>query len=215
MASHSFCHPADEPCPGELRPESQRRTPPDRGLVLLQAKDRVGPEIWVLYGKVDRPVILRDDLYLDNSLNDFYRDNKGRCFLLVPYAEEQTPNRYQIADEAYKRAMALGITERPEIFFTCVYQFQLPEYCCIDIHAARGKEILEENKCHTLIGFEKARLAEQMGPTRFSVQQGKKIQPVTIHAEAEASINLKFALNTLILHHGYSGDKLQSCWDKL
>lgn len=200
-----------------LRPQSQRRRPPDRGIVLLDAKDRIGPSIWALYGKVDRPVVLRDDLYLDNALNDFYRDDNGRAFLLLPYASEESPQRFEIADSAYRRAVALGVTEKPEIFFTCVYQFQLPEFRCIHIHADSGDQILEEDKCLRLMTFEKLRLMDSMGSTDFSVKPATKIFPVQIHCEnsqAEPSMNLQFALNTLVLHHGYDLARLRSAWNQ-
>ena len=202
---------------GALRPESSRRVPPDRGIVLLDAKDRIGPKIWALYGKVERPVVLKDDLYLDNSLNDFYRDANGYPFLLLPYVSEDDQNRFEIADAAYRRAVALGVTERPEIFFTCVYLFQLPDYRCVHIHADKGDDILPEEKCLQLLEFEQLRLMDEMGRTQFTVQPGKKILPVTItceHTQMQPSTNLQFALNTLVLHHAYDATKLQRVWER-
>lgn len=207
---------AEHTAPDGLRPQSQRRVPPDRGIVLLDAKDRIGPRIWALYGKVDRPVVLRDDLYLDNSLNDFYRDNNGQAFLLLPYIAADAADRFEQADAAYRRAVALGVTERPEIFFTCVYLFQLPEYRCVHIHADDADQVLEEQKCLQLMEFEKLRLLDEMGATRFSVQADRKILPVSVHCALESgrpSTNLLFALNSLVLHHRYSAAGLQSVWD--
>ncbi len=198
----------------ELRPESERRTKPDRGIVLLQAKDRIGPFIWALYGKVERPVILKDDLYIDNSLNDFYRDEQGRCFLLLPYVSDDDPKCFEVADAAYRRAVALGVVERPEIFFTCVYQFQLPEYRCIDIHSDSGNEILEVDKCITLLNFEKARLGMASKTIGFELVD-RKIKPVVMHADQEPSINMEFALNSLALHHEYDAAKLTDLWSRL
>lgn len=198
-----------------LRPQSQRRRPPDRGIVLLDAKDRIGPKIWALYGKVDRPIVLKDDLYLDNARNDFYRDDSGFAFLLLPYAQPDSPDRFEIADAAYRRAVALGVTEKPEVFFTCVYQFQLPEFRCIHIHADSNDQVLEEEKCLRLMTFEKLRLMDAMGNTDFSVKSATKIFPVQLHCEnpeAEPSMNLQFALNTLVLHHGYDQAKLRYAW---
>lgn len=200
-----------------MRSPEQRRRPPDRGIVLLDAKDRIGPKIWALYGKVDRPTVLRDDLYIDSALNDFYRDNDGYAFLLLPYTSPDSPDHFAIADAAYRRAVALGVTEKPEIFFTCVYQFQLPEYRCIHIHADVGEQILEADKCLRLMAFEKLRLLDEMGETRFSVQADKKIFPVSIHcanAGAKPSTNLQLALNTLVLHHGFDSQQLQAAWSR-
>lgn len=198
-----------------LRPSDQRRVPPDRGIVLLAAKDRIGPAIWSLYGRVDRPVILKDDLYLDNNVNDFYRDQQGRAFLLLPYIAEDAEDRFELADAAYRRAVALGVSERPEIFFTCVYQFQLPEYRCTHVHADNTEDIVEEDKCLTLLGFEKARLGAVMGEVGFTLQPGKKINPVLVNAAAEPSINMMFALTTLVLHHAYDLPRLQRSWQQL
>ena len=202
--------------PDGLRPQSQRRVPPDRGIVLLDAKDRIGPRIWALYGKVERPVVLRDDLYLDNALNDFYRDQDGRAFLLLPYIAADARDRFDRADAAYRRAVALGVTERPEIFFTCVYLFQLPEYRCVHIHADEADQVLEEEKCIQLMEFEKLRQLDELGASRFSVQRDRKIMPVSVQCEIDSgrpSTNLLFALNTLALHHGYDAPRLQSVWD--
>lgn len=201
---------------GLLRPDFQRRKPPDRGIVLLAAKGRLGPKIWALYGKVERPVVLRDDCYLDNAQNPFYRDQDGHAFLLVPYIAPDTASSFELADAAYRRAVALGVIEKPEIFFTCVYQFQLPEFRCLHIHADKADEVLEEDKCIQLMGFEKLRLRYEPGTLRFSVEQGKKLMPVTVHCERNAaapSTNLLFALNSLVLHHYYNVSKLQSVWD--
>ena len=203
--------PNDQNSPA-LRPDHQRRVPPDRGIIPLEAKERIGPKIWALYGKVDRPVILKDDLYIDNKFNEFYRDQNGWAFLLLPYIPENAPDRFEQADAAYRRAVALGVTERPEIFFTCVYQFQLPDYRCIDAHTDRGDEIVEEEKCLLLMAFEKARLADVMGATGFTLHRGEKINPVTIHCSGKPSTNLVFAVNTLVLHHGYDLVKLQQAW---
>jgi hypothetical protein len=208
--SQEVAHSYPDP---ERRSPEQRRVPPDRGIVLLQAKGRIGPEVWALYGKVERPVVLKDDLYIDNRLNDFYRDAMGRAFVLLPYVPEDVPNRFELADAAYRRAVALGVTEQPEIFFTCVYQFQLPDYRCIGIHADQDNEILSEPKCLQLLYFEQARLAEQMGATHLSIQTGVKIKPVTVRSKGEPSNNLLFALNTLVLHHGYDVDQLCKVWD--
>lgn len=202
---------------GELRDESQRRSPPDRGIVLLEAKDRIGPMIWALYGKVDRPTVLKDDLYIDNALNDFYRDSSGYPFLLLPYVSVAAANRFEIADAAYRRSVALGVTERPEIFFTCVYQFQLPEYRCLHIHADKSDEVLEEEKCLRLMHFEKLRLLDEMGETHFSLRADTKLFPVVVHcqqADATPSMNLQFALNTLVLHHGYGVEQLTAAWHR-
>ncbi len=196
-----------------LRPDHLRRTPPDRGIIPLEAKGRIGPAIWALYGKVDRPVILKDDVYIDNKLNDFYRDAQGWAFLLLPYIAEDATDRFEQADAAYRRAVALGITERPEIFFTCVYQFQLPEYRCIDAHADRGEHIVEEQKCLLLMGFEKARLGDALGLTGFSLRPNDKTKPVAIDSSGKASTNLVFALNTLVLHHNYDLAALQRAWE--
>ena len=200
----------------ELRPQAQRRVPPDRGIVLLDAKGRIGPRIWALYGRVDRPVVLKDDYYLDNSLNPFYRDAQGHAFLLLPFVEPDAADRYEIADAAYRRAVALGITESPEIFFTCVYQFQLPEYRCVNIHADTAEEKLPESKYLQLMVFEKLRLGYPSGALRFVVEVGKKIMPVTVQREQttiEPSTNLLFAVNSLVLHYGYDTDRLQAAWD--
>lgn len=202
---------------GELRHESQRRCPPDRGIVLLEAKDRIGPMIWALYGKVDKPTVLKDDLYVDNALNDFYRDSNGFPFLLLPFVSAAAANRFEVADAAYRRAVALGVIERPEIFFTCVYQFQLPEYRCLHIHADRGAEVLEEEKCLRLMNFEKLRLLDEMGETHFTLRTETKLFPVEVHcqhADAEPSMNLQFALNTLVIHHGYNAEQLASAWHR-
>lgn len=202
----------------ELRPETERRVPPDRGIVLLDAKDRIGPKIWALYGRVDRPAVLRDDLYLDSALNDFCRDSNGYPFILLPYVPPDAENRFELADAAYRRAVALGVTEKPEIFFTCVYQFQLPEYRCVHIHADRGDQILEEEKCLRLMEFEKLRQFEELGTVTIAVNIDRKILPVSLHcenAQAEPSTNMQFALNTLVLHHGYNADKLQQAWDRV
>lgn len=203
---------------GEVRPESQRRVPPDRGIILLDAKDRIGPKIWALYGKVERPVVLKDDLYVDNALNDFYRDLDGYPFLLLPYVAPETPEHYTVADAAYRRAVALGVTERPEIFFTCVYLFQLPEYRCVHIHADQPDEVLNEEKCLQLMAFEKLRLWDSLTNAQFSVAAGTKILPVTVEAvipSAKPSTNLLFAVNSLALHHGYSANRLQAAWDQV
>lgn len=197
----------------DLRPAEERRRPPDRGIILLQAKDRIGPKIWALYGKVDKPTILKDDLYLDNSLNDFYRDANGYAFLLLPYFTEDDPNRFEAADAAYRRAAALGITEKPEVFFTCVYQFQLPDYRCVAIHKDKAEDILEEEKCLTLMAFEKARLSPQLEDALFLVESSRKIKPVDIISKGEASPNLTFALNMLAIHHHYDSEGLQAAWD--
>ena len=196
----------------ERRPEQQRRPQPDRGIILLDAKDRIGPKIWALYGRVEKPVILRDDTYIDNRFNGYYRDAQGHAFLLVPLVDDNAPDRYEQADLAYRRAVALGVTEGPELFFTCLYQFEIPDYCCVDIHAAKPDEILLEDKCLTLMGFEKARLAPGLDSVEFVVAAGLKVKPVSVlHASAESS-NLMFATNTLVLHHGYGADQLNQCW---
>lgn len=204
----TVCYPEKK-----LRTPEQRRSPPDRGIVLLDAKERLGPQIWALYGRVDVPVVLKDDLYLDNRFNDFYRDNNGHAFLLLPAIVQDPAARYEVADAAFRRAVALGVTENPIIFFTCVYQMQLPDYCCVDIHTAAPKEVLPEEKCRTLLHFEQARLGDEMGEAWFSVDHGKKMNPVTIHCAGATSINLEFALNTLVLHHGYLAGDLQGLWD--
>ncbi len=199
-----------------VRPASERRKPPDRGIVLLEAKDRIGPRIWALHGKVERPVVLRDDYYVDNTDNDFYRDHNGHAFLLLPYVAPDAEDRFAVADAAYRRAVALGVTERPEIFFTCVYLFQLPEYRCIHIHADREEDILSEAKCLQLMHFEKLRMLDELGRVRFGVRDGRKVMPVECHCErpdAGPSTNLTFALNSLVLHHAYSAGQLQAAWD--
>lgn len=198
----------------ELRPQQQRRQQPDRGIIPIQAKGRIGPELWALFGKVDKPVILKDDLYLNSEDNEFYRDSQGRAFLLLPYVEESNPQRYQIADAAFRRAVALGICERPEVFFTCLYQYQLPEYRCIHVHADKSEDVLEENKCLLLMAFEKARLQSTMGTAQFTLERDKKIAPVTVHSTGKASNNLLFALNTLVLHHGYDQARVNHAWER-
>jgi len=200
--------------PSQVRAPDQRRRPPDRGIVLLSAKDRIGPEIWALYGKVDKPTILKDDLYLDPSKNNFCRDKLGHCFLLLPYANPEAADCFEIADNAYRRARALGVTEKPEIFFTCVYQFQLPDYRCIDVHRSKGEEILEEDKCIKLVTFEKARLFDQISDAQFNVHRQSKINPVTIYCAGQPSTNLVFALNNLVLHHNYTTEALQQLWEQ-
>lgn len=200
-----------------LRPPEQRRTPPDRGIVLLEAKGRIGPHVWALYGRVEKPVILKDDLYLDNSLNEFYRDSEGQAFILLPYlaeseSEADDVKRMELADAAYRRAIALGVTERPEIFFSCVYQFQVPDYRCVAIHSDRGSDILQEDKCLRLIAFEQARLKDQLAKPSFHIESGKKIQPLTIRSAGEPSNNLLYALNTLVIHHGYTEDGINALW---
>ena len=203
----------DKSLAARLRGPEQRRVPPDRGIVLLSAKGRIGPQIWALYGKVDTPAILKDDKYEDNRDNEFYRDSKGCALLLLPYVSQDDPKRYELVDKIYRRSVGLGITESSMIFFTCVYQFDVPDYCCIAVHEASGDDILAEEKCHTLVHFERARLGEQMGETRFSVEQGRKVKPVTIHSNRPASTNLALALNMLVLHHQYSEKALQTLWD--
>jgi hypothetical protein len=205
---------AENTATAELRSPEQRRVPPDRGIVLLEAKGRVGPKIWALYGKVDQPVILKDDKFVDNRYNEFYRDNQGRAFLLLPLIAPDDAERYELADAAYRRAVGLGVTENAMIFFTCVYQFDIPDYCCIAIHSATGQDVLEEDKCHTLLRFEQARLGERMGTTEFLVEVGKKVKPVAIQSDVPASANLDFAANMLVLHHQYTAVELQQLWDQ-
>lgn len=212
MSSQYSPHISDES--SKVRAPDQRRRPPDRGIVLLSAKDRIGPEIWALYGKVDKPTILKDDLYLDPTKNNFCRDKHGHCFLLLPFVDPDASQRFEVADNAYRRARALGVTEKPEIFFTCVYQFQLPDYRCIDVHRSKGDEILEEEKCAKLIGFEKARLYDQLSDAQFNVHKQSKINPVTIYSAGQPSTNLIFALNNLVLHHSYSTESLQQLWNE-
>lgn len=203
-----------QPIAAELRPEHQRRTLPDRGIIPIQAKGRIGPELWALFGKVDKPVILKDDLYLNADDNEFYRDQQGRAFMLLPYVEESNPQRYEIADAAFRRAVALGVCERPEVFFTCLYQFQLPEYRCIHVHADKPEDVLEEHKCLLLMAFEKARLKTEMGATGFTLDRQKKINPVTVLSMSEASNNLIFALNTLVLHYNYDLIQVNLAWEQ-
>ena len=194
----------------QIRPSNERRTPPDRGIVPLAAKERIGPKIWSLYGKVDHPTLLKDDRFVEASLNDFYRDKNGWAFLLIPYVAEDDPNRPAIADAAYRRAVALGITERPEVFFTCLYHFQLPEYRCIAIHNDDAKDVVEEDKCLVMVEYESARWADQLTDARVTIKAGRKIRPVTLDNVAEPSNNLIFALNTLYIHHGYGQEQLAS-----
>lgn len=203
-----------QPIEAELRPEQQRRKPPDRGIIPIQAKGRIGPELWALFGKVDKPVILKDDRYLNAEDNEFYRDPQGRAFLLLPYVEESNPQRYEIADAAFRRAVALGVCERPEVFFTCLYQFQLPEYRCIHVHADKPEDVLEEGKCLLLMAFEKARLKTEMGAAGFTLERHKKITPVAVHSMGQASNNLIFALNTLVLHHNYDLVQVNRAWEQ-
>ena len=198
----------------QLRSPEQRRVPPDRGIVLLDAKGRLGPKIWVLYGKVQLPAILKDDKYVDNRHNEFYRDSQGRAFLLVPYISPDDPKRYELADAIYRRAVGLGVTESSMIFFTCVYQFEIPDYACIAIHSSSGDDVLAEDKCHTLLQFEQARLGEQMGQTYFTVEAGRKVKPVSVQSAVPPSNNLLFAANMLVLHHRYGADDLQALWER-
>lgn len=204
---------ADPKVNAQIRPANERRTPPDRGIIPLAAKERIGPKIWSLYAKVDQPCILKDDRFIDPSMNDFYRDQNGWAFLLLPYAAEDHPNRAEIADAAYRRAVALGITERPEVFFACLYHFQLPEYRCIAIHKDAPNDVIEEDKCVVMAEYEAARWADQLGNASITIDPQKKIRPVVIEHVAEPSNNLIFALNTLYIHHGYAKDQLSALLD--
>ena len=62
------------------------------------------------------------------------------------------------------------------------------------------------------MGYEQARLADQLGVTHFTVDAVKKIKPVTVLSGGEPSNNLLFAVNTLVLHHGYDSEKLTQLW---
>lgn len=205
---------ADDVLSPQLRDPDKRRVPPDRGIVLLDAKGRIGPQIWALYGKVDSPVILKDDKYLDNRHNEFYRDDKGRAFLLLPVIAADDTDRYEKVDAVYRRSVGLGVTENAMIFFTCVYQFDIPDHCCIAIHSASGHDVLAEDKCRTLMRFEQARVGQDMGYIEFRVDATKKVKPVSIISDIPATPNLQFAANMLVLHHRYSALQLQALWDE-
>jgi hypothetical protein len=202
--------PPQEKIQPTIRPAEQRRTPPDRGVIPLAAKDRIGPKIWALYGRVDTPVLLKDDRYIEASFNGFYRDQNGWAFLLVPYVSEDDPNRAEIADAAYRRAVALGIIERPEVFLTCLYHYQLPEYRILAIHLDEPDDVIEEDKCLVIVDYECARLADQLTAACISVDANRKIKPVSVLNADGLSNNLIFALNTLFIHHNYDEASLNA-----
>jgi hypothetical protein len=197
-----------------IRPAAERRRPPDRGIIPLAAKDRIGPKLWALYGKVDTPILLKDDRYIESGLNDFYRDSQGWAFLLVPYVAENDPSRASIADAAYRRAVALGITERPELFLSCLYHYQLPEYRCLAIHQDEPADVIEADKCLVMIEYERARLADQLAASRLAFDSSKKIKPVSVLNAETHSNNVIFALNTLYIHHHYDESSLTSLWQR-
>ena len=61
-----------------------------------------------------------------------------------------------------------------------------------------------------MLGYETARLAEQLQGAELTIDADKKIKPVNVLNVNAPSNNLLFALNTLYIHHNYSHEALGS-----
>lgn len=114
--------------PPAERQEHERREKLNGGLFLTSAfgNNTARSEFWLIFGSVDSPRFLKDDKYLDDDLNDLYRDANGRAYMLLPLL----PFGKSISETVevwYHKACELGFRESFLTFATGIYNLEITD----------------------------------------------------------------------------------------
>lgn len=118
----SLQRPEKEP---EKLPESEQYIPSLEGGLLLCKSYSPNP-FWVVFGKVESPTFLKEKIYVDNHLNNIYRDSKGLAYLLIPTMPFMNHDEtFKFVERVYKKASQMGLREDPNFFLPFVYKIGL------------------------------------------------------------------------------------------
>jgi hypothetical protein len=82
---------------------------------------------WVIYGKVNSPVLLKDKIYEDDIYNSIYKDKKGYAYLIIPLLP-LNDNQIEFVSKVYDQAYNMGLKENYNLFIPVVYGLDLVNY---------------------------------------------------------------------------------------
>lgn len=134
--------PYEEP---EKLPEEEQYIPNLQSGILLAKTFSVDP-VWIIYGNVDKPTYLKERVFIDNSYNKIYKDEKGYAYLLVPLAPmDITYNDF--INKVYDDAFELGIRESHAYFTAIVYNaiYAINDLVNLIEESFTEKEIVEKH----------------------------------------------------------------------
>ena len=177
----------------EFKPERNRSRfeKPKGGVVTL--RDWNKNPFCVLFGNVDQPRWMKDDVYQDDEYNRLYHDTMGRPYMLVPLLK-LGPNSVADITDYYQHACDIGLRCDLRTFAVSVYKTTVQrnsrldpipeEECLLMIHAMTSMS-LPYTLPHVYI-----KAGEIEGDKNF---EGMDYAGTTA-----------FAMNVLIKHHGYT-----------
>lgn len=116
--------------PEELRSKNL----PESGVMLCKS---FSPNpFWVIFGKVDEPMFMKEKIYENDLYNNLHRDKNGYAFLLIPLMP-LGHNQNIFINNVVKRCWELGLRENTIFFISKVYKIK------IDFEKEVGKEFAE------------------------------------------------------------------------
>lgn len=107
-------------------PKDQRTKHDLQGGQLLCKSWGLNP-FWVIFGKVDSPVFMKDRIYEDELYNSLYKDDNKRAYLLIPLLP-LNDKQVEFVGKVYTEAYNMGLRENINLFAPSVYGLDLTDY---------------------------------------------------------------------------------------
>ena len=103
----------------EKLPEDQRTKHDLQGGLFLCKSWSISP-FWIIFGKVDSPVFLKDRIYVDDNYNSLYKDKNGYAYMLFPLLTVDK-NQLDAVIRIYDQAWELGLRENYNFIIPLIY----------------------------------------------------------------------------------------------
>jgi len=111
--------------PKKLPKEEQNKPKLESGLFLCKTFSPT--PFWIVFGNVEEPTFLKEKIYVDELMNNIYRDKNNYAYLmfpLLPINDSSLELAYSWWDSAYN----MGLRENPNFILPLLYGFDLNNY---------------------------------------------------------------------------------------
>lgn len=110
----------------EMLPEEERTKDDLQSGVMLCKSFSLSP-FWVVFGKVESPMFMKNRIYKDDINNSLYRDKKGLGYMLIPLMPLSN-DTVNFAYSVYEQAAEMGLREHPLYFVMRVYNMETVDF---------------------------------------------------------------------------------------
>ena len=104
----------------KMLPEDKRKINNlESGILLCKTWGK--DQVWLIFGKVDRPKYLKDKTYEEDIYNNIYKDTKGYAYLLIPLNDMSK----DFGTRTFEQMWNMGIREYPNYILSLIYEYEI------------------------------------------------------------------------------------------